>query len=82
MCVRVCVRASVSVRVSVYVRTCVVMLSDEAEQAAPVRLADKRRLFRWKIAFRLFASVPSLAGSLFVNNLGDILDYTGAAPYY
>jgi hypothetical protein len=40
--------------------------------------AEKRRLFRWKIFFRLLASVPSLIGAVFKNDLGQILDYTGA----
>lgn len=42
-----------------------------------VNMDEKRRLFRWKLFFRLVASVPSLIGSLFKNNLGQILNYTG-----
>ena len=40
--------------------------------------AEKHRLFRLKLFFRLVASVPSLVGSLFESNLGTILDTAGA----
>lgn len=40
-------------------------------------MAEKRRLFRLKVVFRLLASCPALVGSMFKNSLGDILDYTG-----
>ena len=44
-------------------------------------MAEKRRLFRLKVVFRLLASCPALVGSMFKNSLGDILDYTGMYWY-
>jgi hypothetical protein len=38
---------------------------------------EKQRMFRYKLLFRLLASCPALVGSMFKNQLGEILDYTG-----
>jgi hypothetical protein len=51
--------------------------NEKSLDASNLSFSERRRLFRWKLFFRLIASMPSLIGALFKNNLGQILDYTG-----